>query len=62
MPVVQIDIFEGRSVEQKRNLAKAVTKAIADSINCPPEAVTIIIREMKRENYAKAGELYVDKK
>lgn len=62
MPVVQIDIFEGRSVEQKRNLANAVTKAIVDSINCPREAVTIIIREMKRENYAKAGELYVDKK
>lgn len=60
MPIVQIEILEGRTVEQKRALVKEVTAAICKTINAPPEAVSIIIRDMKTENYAKAGVLRVD--
>jgi len=61
MPIVQIEMLEGRTLEQKRKLVKEVTEAIVKSLNCPPEAVSIIIREMKKEHYAKAGELVIDK-
>ncbi|NLA06308.1 MAG: 4-oxalocrotonate tautomerase [Firmicutes bacterium] len=60
MPIVQIDFFEGKTVEQKRVLAEKVTKAIAESLNCPETAVSIIMREMKTDNYAKAGRLWCD--
>jgi len=61
MPMVQIEMFEGRTVEQKRMLVKKVTDAIVESINTAPENVKIVIREMKRENHAVAGILSVDK-
>ncbi|AET68910.1 4-oxalocrotonate tautomerase family enzyme [Desulfosporosinus orientis DSM 765] len=60
MPIVQIELFEGRSVEQKRLLAEKVTQAIMESIGAPAESVSIIIRDMAKENYAKAGKLAID--
>ncbi len=61
MPMVQIEMFEGRTVEQKRMLVKKVTDAIAESINTAPENIKIVIREMKPENHAVAGKLSSDK-
>ncbi len=61
MPIVQIELIEGRTVEQKRVLAENVTKAIVESLNCPETAVSIIMREMQTDNFAKAGKLWCDK-
>lgn len=61
MPIVQIELLEGRTVEQKRILAEKVTQAIVESIGAPPENVSIIIRDMAKENFAKAGKLASDK-
>ena len=61
MPIVQIEMKAGRTVEQKRELAAKVTQAIVDSIAVPAESVTIVIRDMAKENYAVAGKLDYDK-
>lgn len=60
MPIVQIDMLEGRTVEQKRQLVRKVTEAIVSTANCPAEAVTIIIRDMPTTNLGKAGKLRAD--
>lgn len=60
MPIVQIDMLDGRTLEQKRDLVKKVTEAIVETANCPADAVTIIIREMQPQNLAKAGKLRSD--
>ena len=60
MPLVTIKILEGRTVEQKRGLAKDVTDAIAKNIGCPPSAVQIDIVDLKKENIAVGGELFYD--
>ena len=62
MPIVQIEILQGRTLEQKRKLVEKVTEAIVDSVDCPREAVSIIIREMALDEYANAGVLRIDKK
>ncbi len=62
MPNVQIDMFEGRTIDQKRMLVEKVTKAIVESIDTKPENVKIVIRDMPRENSATAGILAIDKK
>jgi 4-oxalocrotonate tautomerase len=62
MPILQVEILKGRTVEQKREMVRKVTDAITETLNCPKEAVSIIIREMEWENYAKAGILKVDSK
>ncbi|MEL7568170.1 MAG: 2-hydroxymuconate tautomerase [Dehalobacterium sp.] len=61
MPIVQMEILKGRTIEQKREMAKEVTDAIVRTLSCPPEAVSIIIREMEKESYSVAGKLYSDK-
>lgn len=62
MPIVQIELLEGRTVEQKREMAKEVADAICRTLGVGPEAVRIIMRDMKRENYATGGVLRSDQK
>lgn len=61
MPIVTIELIEGRSVEQKRELAKRITDAITDVTKIVPEAVEVIFHDLKKENYSKAGVLFMDK-
>ncbi|MDR3591896.1 MAG: tautomerase family protein [Negativicutes bacterium] len=61
MPFVQIDLAEGRTVEQKREVAKKITEAICEVFQCPAEAVGITMRDLPRTNFAKAGKLLSDK-
>ncbi len=62
MPYVTIILKEGRSVDQKREMVKAVTDAIARTVNAKPEAVHIIVHEEPATNLASAGSLLADKK
>ncbi|QDR80652.1 2-hydroxymuconate tautomerase [Sporomusa termitida] len=61
MPIVQIDMLEGRSLEQKREMVKKITAAIVETAKCPPEAVTIVLREAPTQHIAKAGILAADR-
>ena len=59
MPLMTIEAFEGRTTEQKRQLAQDITEVVVRNFNVQPDAVTIVIHELRRENYAKAGKLAV---
>ena len=61
MPFVQIDMIEGRTIEQKREMVKKITEVISETAKCPAEAINIVIREAKKEHIAKAGTLMCDK-
>lgn len=61
MPIVQIEMFKGRTIEQKRELAKRMTEVICETTNCPADAVNIVIKEMEKENYSHAGILQCDR-
>lgn len=60
MPIITIEAFEGRTLEQKRALVKDITDAVTRDFNVTPDAVTIIIHELSYEHLAKAGKLRVD--
>ncbi len=61
MPILQVEILKGRTIEQKRKMVKKVTEAITETLDCPEDAVRIIIREMEFENFASAGVLRSDR-
>lgn len=56
MPILEMHLLEGRSVEMKRNAVKAITDALVDSLNVRPEQVRILITEHPSENFAVAGQ------
>jgi 4-oxalocrotonate tautomerase len=60
MPVIQITISQGRSVEQKRELVKVLTKETARIMKTQEEKVRILIYEVSKENWGNAGILGLD--
>lgn len=60
MPIVQIHLIEGRTIDQKRALVKKVTEAVCETTNSPPEKVRVILSDMARDGYAVGGELIQD--
>ena len=61
MPFVQITMFEGRTAEQKRKLAKRITDAMVEEAGARREAIVVAFHEVSKESYATGGELMMDK-
>ncbi len=61
MPIIEVHLLEGRTLEQKRELVTQVTGAVCRSVGVQPEQVRIILSEMPKEDYAVAGKLVCDK-
>jgi 4-oxalocrotonate tautomerase len=57
MPLITIEMYAGRDIETKKKLIKDVTEVVAKDVNCPKEAVIILIRDMPKENWAIGGEV-----
>lgn len=60
MPTINVQLFEGRTLDQKRAFVKAITEAACTTLNCTPESVDVLIQEMKKEDWATAGKLWSD--
>lgn len=58
MPTINVQMFEGRSAQQKRDFVRAVTDAACQTLGCDPGSVDIIIQEVSRENWATGGKLW----
>jgi 4-oxalocrotonate tautomerase len=62
LPVVTIELWEGRTVDQKRKLVRAVTDAMVEHAGARPDALHVIIHEVPKENWGLAGVLGPDRK
>lgn len=61
MPIVNVKMLKGRSVEIKRTLVKNITKVITKDLKVTPAQVTVVLEEYDKENWADNGRLYSDK-
>jgi 4-oxalocrotonate tautomerase len=57
MPFVHVELFEGRTVEQKAAIAKEITEVITKHAGAPREAVKVIFSDMLEGNFYEAGEM-----
>jgi 4-oxalocrotonate tautomerase len=62
LPVIQITLSKGRTVEQKRELVQKITEESARILNTKNEKIRILIYEVEGENWADAGILGLDMK
>ncbi|MBM4447780.1 MAG: 4-oxalocrotonate tautomerase [Chloroflexi bacterium] len=60
MPIVTIRQLEGRTVEQKRQVAKEITNTIVKVYKIDADRVTVNFFDMPNYNIAKAGKLFLD--
>ena len=60
MPLIQVSMFAGRTAEQKRAFAQALTDAAVRTIGATPDSVDIIFTDVERGDWATAGRLWSD--
>ena len=56
MPVVTINMIEGRSLEKKHALIREVTDAVEKTLEAPRQSIRVIIQEVPPEHWGVAGE------
>ncbi len=56
MPVVTVEWWAGRTVEQKKQLVKGITSVMVN-MGIPEEVVHIIIKDVPKDNWATGGKL-----
>jgi 4-oxalocrotonate tautomerase len=61
MPLVQITMLSGRTIEQKRKLAQRITDVMVEEARAQREAVVVTFNEVAKESYASGGVLVADK-
>ena len=62
MPTIRVELMEGRTVEQKRALASALTRAVVETLGGKAESVDVLFFDIRRHDWATGGELWLDKK
>ena len=60
MPIVGVNIKEGRTLDQKRAMVTKMTEVLCETMEVKETSVRIIINEMKNDNFAIAGTLVCD--
>lgn len=55
MPVVLIQMLQGRDPQTKKLLLKNMTAAVTSTLGVAPESVRVIINELPAEHYGVAG-------
>ena len=60
MPTIRVEMFEGRTVEQKRAFAQAVTEVAARTLGTSPDSVDVLFFDIAKEDWATGGKLWSD--
>lgn len=60
MPTLRVEMFAGRTVEQKRALASELTDATVRALGVPASAVEVLFYDIEKHDWATAGRLCSD--
>jgi len=61
MPTIRVELFAGRTVEQKRALAAALTEATVKTLGGSPDGIDIVFFDIERHDWSTGGQLWSDK-
>jgi len=61
MPHVQITLLEGRTLEQRRRVAKRITEVLVEEANASADAVTVAFVDVPRDSFSRGGILICDR-
>ncbi len=55
MPIVRIEMWEGRSDEVKEDLIKNVSKVVSETIDAPIDHVWVVITDVPKKHWGMGG-------
>lgn len=55
MPMIRIEMLEGRSEDKKNKMLREVTEAMARALEIDEEEVDIIVYEIKKKDWSTGG-------
>ena len=55
MPIIEMHLLVGRTVEQKRRVARAVADAVVEALDVDPATVRLLITEHGSEEFSVGG-------
>lgn len=61
MPIIRVDILEGRSEEMKKEIAERLTATLSEVMGIPPAATHVLIEEHDKRHWSVGGVRYSDK-
>ncbi len=61
MPIIRVEMFPGRSEDQKRELVKELTDAFVRTAGGKPDSVFVVLTDIEKNNWGVGGELCSDK-
>jgi 4-oxalocrotonate tautomerase len=60
MPTIRVEMFEGRTPEQKQAFVKAITEATVNTLGGSADSVQVVITDVSKSNWASGGLLWSD--
>lgn len=57
MPLIKVEMFEGRTRKQRETFAKAVTQAAVEILKAPRDHTWVVFQEYPKSYWAMGGEL-----
>ena len=57
MPTLRVEMFAGRTADQKRALARELTDATVRALGVPASAVEVLFFDIERSDWAVGGTL-----
>ena len=57
MPMVRIELYKGRTPEQKTACAREIVRAIHEHLGAPPEATQVIFVDVEKTDWLTGAKL-----
>lgn len=61
MPIIRVEMFKGRTRDQKRALVRELTEGFIRTCGGNPDSLQIVITDVEKEDWGSGGELCADK-
>jgi 4-oxalocrotonate tautomerase len=61
MPTLRVELFEGRTPQQKAELAKELTDACVRVLGGSPDAVDILFFDVAKQDWSTGGVMWSEK-
>ena len=62
MPIIRVEMFKGRTKDQKRNLVKELTEAFNRTCGDNHQGIDVMLFDIEQDNWGFGGVLFSEKK